>query len=63
MRNPLLAVLEFEVQLGELKHHARCFSVISVSHDCLFSLCSVTLVGLLNVCAVPLVQNRSFHLL
>ena len=58
-------MLVIEAQLGELKHHARCFSVISVSHDCLLSLCSVTLVGLLNVCAVPLalVQNRSFHLL
>jgi hypothetical protein len=56
-------VLVIEAQLGELKHHARCFSVISVSHDCLLSLCSNTLVGLLIVCAVPLVQNRSFRLL
>ena len=56
-------MLVIEVQLGELKHHARCFSAISVSHDCLLSLCSVSLVGLLNVYAVPLVQNRSFRLL
>lgn len=56
-------MLVIEVRLGELKHHARCFSVISVSRDYLLSLCSITLVGLLNVCAIPLVQNRSFRLL